>query len=121
MDEMNKLFSVKDLVDVQKYIKDNEREKPGYFVQVYITKVIYEDDVTVVFWSDGTKTITRCANGEAYNQEYALMLCVLKKLYPHKKLSRLLQCWTNSENNRGVITLKDVRKKEELISEGELR
>lgn len=113
MNEKEDLYSADDLIAVAKYIKENEKAKPGCFSMVYITKVIYQDDTTVVFWSDGTKTVTKRKDCEIYNQEYALMMCILKKHYPHKRLDTLFRCWTNKNNERGTITLKDVRKREE--------
>lgn len=83
----------------------------SYFGNVSIKKVIYNDKATIVFWSDNTKTVTKCGGDDNYNQEYALMMCVLKKLHSTKSISRFLKVWTNNDTV-GTVTVKDARKKE---------
>lgn len=46
-----------------------------------VKKVIFNDDVTVVLWSDGTKTIVRKHEADCYDAEKALLACMAKKLY----------------------------------------
>jgi len=43
-------------------------------------KVIYNDPATVVFWSDGTKTVVRCHYGDSYDEREGFLLCCAKKL-----------------------------------------
>lgn len=38
--------------------------------------------LTILLWSDGTKTMTKCHEQDAYNKELGLMLCVAKKALP---------------------------------------
>ena len=47
-------------------------------------KVIYNDPATIVFWKDGTKTVVKCMEGDTYNPEAGLAMCVCKKLYGSK-------------------------------------
>lgn len=44
-----------------------------------IANVYFNDPVTVVLWSDGTKTTVRCQEGDVYSKEVGLSLCVTKK------------------------------------------
>lgn len=47
-------------------------------------RVIYNDPATIVFWKDGTKTVVKCMEGDTYNPEVGLAMCVCKKLYDSK-------------------------------------
>ena len=46
-----------------------------------IKKIMYKPPATIVFWNDGTKTVSICERGDAYNKELGFALCVLKKKY----------------------------------------
>ena len=47
-----------------------------------ITKVIFNDPATIVFWSDGTKTVVKCSEDDEYDMETGLAMAVCKKLSP---------------------------------------
>lgn len=44
----------------------------------YITKIIYNDPVTVVYWSDGQRTIVK-AHNEPFNDEKGLCMAIMKR------------------------------------------
>lgn len=44
-----------------------------------IKNVYFNDPMTVVIWEDGTKTMIKCQNGDAYSAETGLALCIAKK------------------------------------------
>lgn len=47
-----------------------------------IDKVIFNDDVTIVFWKDGSpKTIVRKSKSDKYDKEKAVMAAMLKKIF----------------------------------------
>ena len=77
----------------------------------YITQVIYNKPATIVFWSDGTKTVSKCNELEpVYDKEKGLLLCIMKKLYSKNKISDLFTYWTDENDNN--ITLQKVRAKQ---------
>lgn len=45
-----------------------------------IKKVIFNDPATIVLWMDGTKTVVKCTEGDTYDKEKGLALCIIKKL-----------------------------------------
>jgi DNA-binding beta-propeller fold protein YncE len=51
-----------------------------------IKRVIFNDPATIVFWSDGTKTIVKCQkeNGDTYSKETGLAMAISKKAYGNK-------------------------------------
>lgn len=103
------------------YNEDNEL--------IYIEKVIYSKPTVIVFWSDGTKTKSKCDKEDIWNPELGLTLCTMKKIMGQEFTSKLFMDWAiessafdtmtsieeenkkrRNENSR-VITLKDVRAK----------
>lgn len=48
--------------------------------RVKIKDVIFSDPATVVFWSDGTKTVVKTRSGEEYDKEKGLAMAIVKKL-----------------------------------------
>lgn len=44
-----------------------------------ITNVIFNPPATIVFWSDGTKTIAKCEPCDKFDKEKGLMMAILKK------------------------------------------
>lgn len=49
-------------------------------MNVHIKDVIFNDPATIVFWSDGTKTVCTCSEADTYDPEKGLALCCMKKL-----------------------------------------
>lgn len=48
-----------------------------------ITNVIFSNPATVVFWSDGTKTVVKCKN-ETYDPEKGLAMAIAKRFLGNK-------------------------------------
>ena len=78
---------------------------PGSFVymtedkklkEVYIKEVMYNNPATIVFWSDDTKTVSKCHAGDAYSPEAGLTMCILKKIQ-EKSLINLFDAWLPKE------------------------
>jgi hypothetical protein len=44
-----------------------------------INNVIFNPPATIVFWSDGTKTIAKCEPCDKFDKEKGLMMAILKK------------------------------------------
>ena len=49
-----------------------------------IKDVIYHNPATIIFWKDGTKTVVKCQEGDTYNPELGLAMCIIKKLSGNK-------------------------------------
>lgn len=45
-----------------------------------IEKVTFNNPATIVFWKDGTKTVSKCCKGDTYNKETGLAMCIVRKL-----------------------------------------
>lgn len=49
------------------------------FKRAKIKNVIFNDSATIVFWSDGTKTVVKCGENDIYDPEKGLAMAVAKK------------------------------------------
>ena len=49
-----------------------------------IKNVIFNDPATIVFWSDGTKTVVKVQNGDEYDEEKGLAMAISKKALGNK-------------------------------------
>ena len=54
---------------------------PKYLVngRLEIKNVIFNDPATIVFWSDGSKTVVQCQPGDTYSKETGLALAIAKR------------------------------------------
>lgn len=80
--------------------------------KVYIKEVIYNDPATIVLWSDGTKTVSKAVEGDCFNMESGLTICILKKIMGRNDLKMLLKNWIPEQVsiNPQRVTLKEVMK-----------
>ena len=51
---------------------------------VFLKKVIYNDPATIVFWSDGTKTVVKAQPGDIFDPEKGLAMAIAKKACGNK-------------------------------------
>lgn len=49
-----------------------------------ITKVIFNDPATIVFWTDGTKTVVKVGKDEIFDYEKGLAMAISKKFFDNK-------------------------------------
>ena len=82
-----------------------------YGVTTYIQKVVYSDPAVIVFWNDGTKTVSKCSEGDTFNKEFGLLLAVMKKLRSNEFVHKLISDWVPEDENVNCVTLGHVRKK----------
>lgn len=52
---------------------------PPKKLKCLITKVIFNKPATIVFWSDGTKTVVKVQGKERFNKEKGLAMAIAKK------------------------------------------
>lgn len=74
-----------------KHIMVSEKCEPTYTFYALptldisvIKKVIFNDPATIVLWNDGTKTVVKCQEGDTYDKEKGLALCIAKKALGNK-------------------------------------
>lgn len=57
-----------------------------------IKNVIFNDPATIVFWSDGTKTVVKCMEGKEFNTWDGFAMAICKKLFG-KKFKKTFRTW----------------------------
>ena len=69
---------ISEFINIMSDIKVMKMKFPG------IKKVHFNDPVTVVIWTDGTKTIVRCQEGDVFDPEKGLAMAISKKYFGNK-------------------------------------
>lgn len=60
--------------------KENEMNKSAKADSMFeIKKVIFNDPATIIKWTDGTKTVVKCNDGDRYDPEKGMALAIAKK------------------------------------------
>lgn len=49
-----------------------------------IDKVIFNNPATIVYWTDGTKTVVKCGDNDTFNEEVGIALAFMKKALGNK-------------------------------------
>lgn len=71
-----------------------------------ITKVVINVPATIVFWSDGTKTVVKCNDREVFDSEKGVAIAIAKKFLP-KQYKRELK----SMRNEALAKWADAKRK----------
>ena len=71
----------------------------GVVKQTYIKYVLYRNPATIVFWGDGTKTVSKADAKDQYCPESGLAICILKKLSGASEVKDLFIDWTPEEED----------------------
>jgi hypothetical protein len=61
------------------------------FMPPAIKKIIVRESVTIILWSDGTKTRSTCAPDDTFDPAIGLGQCLLKKVYGKRKIASLVK------------------------------
>jgi len=77
-----KTFAIHEFLDKEFHIPPFEG--PASRKVPKIKDVIFNDPATIVFWSDGTKTVVKCQNDEKFDPEKGLAMAISKKALGNK-------------------------------------
>jgi hypothetical protein len=65
-----------------------------------IKNVIFNPPATIVLWSDNTKTVVKCQEGDTYDPEHGLAMAIVKKMYGNTgKYCEIFKKWIKEEEN----------------------
>ena len=88
------------------------------YYQPEIKNVIFNDPATIVFWTDGTKTVVKCQEGDEFDPEKGLTMAIAKKVYGNKgSYCNVIKKWCDTyhekqkEKNDLVARICDLGKK----------
>lgn len=63
-----------------------------------IKKVIFNNPATIVIWSDDSKTVVKCQEGDTYSKELGLAMCISKKFLGNKgNFNEVFKKWIPAE------------------------
>ena len=76
-----------------------------------IKDVIFNEPATIVMWSDGTKTVVKCQEGEGYDPEKGMAMAISKKALGNKgNYCEVFKKWLPEEVNDGRVSSNDLLK-----------
>lgn len=86
--------------DLAKRVFGNRRD-PVMLCSVEIKKVKFSGPATIVFWADGSKTVVKCQEGDAFDPEKGLALCFMKKVLGNKSgtFNKVLKTYGKEESD----------------------
>lgn len=79
-----------------------------------IKKVIFNNPATIVLWSDGTKTVVKCQEGDVYDPEKGLAMAISKKALGNKgNFNEVFKKWLPKETalEKALANLRQTVKK----------
>lgn len=68
---------------VKRYFTEDVMRANEMFYRIGLnpTKIIYNPPATIVFWTDGTKTVVKCSAEDEYNEYYGFLCALGKKMF----------------------------------------
>lgn len=86
-----------------------------------IKKVIFNDPATIVFWSDGTKTVVKCDERDEFDPEKGLAMAICKKHFGGGFYNDIFKKWIPEEDAPvieidGQITMNEIAEKFEHLA-----
>lgn len=62
-----------------------------------LEKVVYEQPLTTAYWTDGTKTVSKCSEKDVFSKECGLAYCYMKKIFGDEKAKDIIRqyCWND--------------------------
>ena len=85
-----------------------------------ITNVIFNNPATIVFWSDGTKTVVKCDERDEFDPEKGLAMAICKKHFGGGFYNDIFKKWIPEETPEieidGQITMTEIAEKFERLS-----
>lgn len=84
-----------------------------------IKKVIFNDPATVILWNDGTKTVVKCMEGDEFDEEKGLAMCLLKGILGDKQYKKIFKKYVPKEEVYLVnADISELRKAIDSIIDG---
>lgn len=73
-------------------------------IYIKIKNVIFNDPATIVFWSDGTKTVVKCHPGDKFDPEKGLAMAIAKRMLGNTgSYCNIFKKWIKEEKSDGEV------------------
>ena len=84
-----------DVIDAMRYctyndILNSNKYKENRLIYLDIEKVIFNHPATIIFWTDGTKTIVKCSEDDVWDPEKGIAMAIVKKFFSNTKFIKKL-------------------------------
>lgn len=69
---------------------------------IKVKKVIYNNPATIVYFTDGSKTVVKTCKGDAFDEQTGLLMCIAKRFLGddfHKVLKENVPNYEKKKNN----------------------
>lgn len=87
-----------------------KKMNPWLTPNIEIKNVIFNDPATIVFWTDGTKTVVKCQDGDIFDPEKGLVLAISKKALGNKgNYCNELKKWLPKEESEVQVLTFDIK------------
>ena len=71
------------LIEYGMYVRMIDKYEQDVY-ELKIKDVIFNPPATIVFWSDGSKTIVKCMEGDTFDKETGLAMAICKRIFSDK-------------------------------------
>lgn len=84
-------------------IREQKKEKNTMYgksktINLCVNKVIFNGPATIVIWSDDTKTVVKCKDGDNYSKWAGFAMCIAKRVYG-EDFHRIFRHWCGVEDD----------------------
>lgn len=80
-DLFHELFATSNATNKKKFSLFDMLEDAVECEELTIERIIFNDPATVIFWSDGEKTVVKTAEGDTYSPYYGFCCAVAKRIF----------------------------------------
>ena len=102
LDHEIRMMGIKEEISMPFSFKYDEMFSPIAAINVTptIKKVIFNKPATIVYWSDGTKTVVKCGKNDEWDEEKGLAMAISKKLIGLKEFYKQYNNTTKEKENK---------------------
>ncbi len=100
LSQLERDYIESDMNELTKLYKEFSKMHNNKNIRNKIKKVIFNDPATIVFWSDGKKTVVKCGERDIYDPEKGLAMAIAKRALGNEgNYYELFKKWLPEENN----------------------
>lgn len=97
---------------------ENEEESPyryftPYFSAYMIKNVEFYPPATKMTFVDGTVTTSVAQEGDEFNKEVGMMVCIMKYIFKGKGYNNMFRKWIKNADKREAAKAQEIKKQEE--------
>lgn len=71
-----------------------------------IKSIVFNENTTIVFWTDGTKTVVKCSKGDKFSKETGVAMAILKRMFGNNYYRQIAKVIKNCSVDKTEETVK---------------